>query len=672
MRLIDKEKRNIIFVNIVVLVCSLIIIVYYSRTGKESIKSNNIVINEVCSNNLSALFDENDDHPDWLELYNKGDSPISMKGWNLADSDNGKWEFPDIVIEPKQYLCIFADGSEEEEQEPYKLHASFKINGMGEGLYLYDSSDILSDYIYAPHLKHNTSYGRKPDGTEEFAVMIPTPGQSNEGAVLRETGGETPTMSDESGFYEDAFYLSMWTPDESRIYYTLDGSEPDEDSNLYSEPILISDRSDESDSYANLDEIMLDYTNTDYMFSETVEPTDKCTIVRAAAIYPDGRQSETVTETYFVGEEIISKYSEIGIISIAAEPEELFDEDDGIYVVGDSGDANFFKRGIENELKANLQYFDSEGEILLDKVCGVRINGGASSRFPEKSLTVVARNEYDEDNTLDFPFNDLDQDRIVLFSGGQDDSLKIKDRLVYEVSGDLNYAIPRIGDCVNLFLDGEYWGIYLFKDFLNEDLIEANYGVDKDDVVIVKSENGSIYAEDESGQKLFDEFDEYIRSTDFSSEENYENLCTMVDMDSMVDYYAARIFIEDGPDWPRTNLGMWRTRSADEEGYADGRWRFIMYDNNHDMHLSTVDEDIVSIALERNLLFYAAMQNEGFRKKLYDRFMELSETIYSTEQIYDIIDILAEPLRKPMDNYYRRFYGDNYRENYFDEQLQEL
>ncbi len=48
-------------------------------------------------------------------------------------------------------------------------------------------------------------------------------------------------FSRESGFYEDSFELKLSAPFGARIYYTLDGSLPDEDAFLYTTPILIDD-----------------------------------------------------------------------------------------------------------------------------------------------------------------------------------------------------------------------------------------------------------------------------------------------------------------------------------------------------------------------------------------------------------------------------------------------
>ena len=51
-------------------------------------------------------------------------------------------------------------------------------------------------------------------------------------------------FSRESGFYEEPFALELSAPLGMKIYYTLDGSAPDENAHLYTEPIQIVDATD--------------------------------------------------------------------------------------------------------------------------------------------------------------------------------------------------------------------------------------------------------------------------------------------------------------------------------------------------------------------------------------------------------------------------------------------
>ena len=72
--------------------------------------SQNLLINEVMSSNSTAIFDEDGDTPDWIELYNAGNEAINLTGFGITDETANpfKWVFPERVMEPQSYLLVFA------------------------------------------------------------------------------------------------------------------------------------------------------------------------------------------------------------------------------------------------------------------------------------------------------------------------------------------------------------------------------------------------------------------------------------------------------------------------------------------------------------------------------------------------------------------------------------
>ena len=69
----------------------------------------NVIINEVMSSNSTVIADEDGDYSDWLELYNGGDSSVSIANWAFSDEadDPFKWLFPEISLSPGSYLLVF-------------------------------------------------------------------------------------------------------------------------------------------------------------------------------------------------------------------------------------------------------------------------------------------------------------------------------------------------------------------------------------------------------------------------------------------------------------------------------------------------------------------------------------------------------------------------------------
>ncbi|MBX2966499.1 MAG: CotH kinase family protein [Cyclobacteriaceae bacterium] len=76
------------------------------------VSAQSVRINEVISSNASIIADEDGDFSDWVELYNSGASPVNLTGYGLTDnaSQPFKWTFPDVTIQPGEYLLVWASG----------------------------------------------------------------------------------------------------------------------------------------------------------------------------------------------------------------------------------------------------------------------------------------------------------------------------------------------------------------------------------------------------------------------------------------------------------------------------------------------------------------------------------------------------------------------------------
>ena len=104
--------------------------------------SQSIRINEAMSSN-SVFIDEDGDTPDWFELFNYGNTPISLNNWSISDKNDNptKWKFPNITIEPGKYLLVWASDKD-------RSSASFRtlINRGDEFKYILPTSDVLSSW----------------------------------------------------------------------------------------------------------------------------------------------------------------------------------------------------------------------------------------------------------------------------------------------------------------------------------------------------------------------------------------------------------------------------------------------------------------------------------------------------------------------------------------------
>ena len=80
-----------------------------------------ILINEGCNKNATAVQDENGDAPDWIELYNNSSSVINLENWKLSDQLNGvnAWVFPNVNLSTQSFLRIFCSGKDRFASMPF-------------------------------------------------------------------------------------------------------------------------------------------------------------------------------------------------------------------------------------------------------------------------------------------------------------------------------------------------------------------------------------------------------------------------------------------------------------------------------------------------------------------------------------------------------------------------
>src|SRR5690606_13543254 len=120
---------------------------------------------------------------------------------------------------------------------------------------------------------------------------------------------------------------------------------------------------------------------------------------------------------YFVDPDGPGRYS-FPVVSLATDPANFFDHETGIYVSGVHesnnnpgrpwhNDGNFKQRGDAWERPIHVEFFEASGTRMLAQDAGVRIHGGATRNFTQKTLRLYARPEYEQetygDNWFTYP-----------------------------------------------------------------------------------------------------------------------------------------------------------------------------------------------------------------------------------------------------------------------------
>ncbi len=561
------------------------------------------------------------------------------------------------------------------------------------------------------------------------------------------------TFSAASGVYEKGFELQLSTQiKNAEIYYTLDGSDPavSDSAILYTAPIKVTDRSGEPNVVSAVEPVLFagSYNKVNSnkngfictVSAPEAEAVDKCTVVRAVAKGADGSCSVENSATYFIGtmEEHIQGIAEsceaagttLAVVSITMDYDDLFDEKKGIYVKGDafrvalnihlakgeymegetarSLDANYKQKGREWEREARVSFYEcnaTDMEQVLVQDCGIRIQGNYSRSDLQKGFRLYARSDYGENN-FDYAFfgeeyqNDMGEimdkfKTLVLRAGGNCAfTAKYNDTFWQSLVEELDCDTQKSRPCV-VYLNGEYWGLYILQEDYTNDFMEDKHGVTKEDVVIYKGDAEAL----ELGYKL-DEGDlpegvtdesYYFKDLlgffdtheDLKSKEDYDAFCKLVDPQSVMDYFAVQCWINNKWDWPGKNWSMWKTTTSDgrEDSYGDGRWRFLFYDvefggvsGKGDCKTNTIKEDnykpngLLDMDTDNPavLCFAYLMTNEGFREAFCEKLMGLSEGLLEKERALMQLQHFEAVYGPLYEQFFERYPGSGSKDNALD------
>ena len=479
---------------------------------------------------------------------------------------------------------------------------------------------------------------------------------------------QSPSFSHSSGFYGDSFQLEITAPKGCTVYYTLDGSIPDETSLVYNGPLLMENATDNQNVYSAIEGISVyQVVNVpDYSI-------DKCNVVRAVAVSPLGISSEVVTASYFVGIGGES-YKGCNVVSVVTDPENLFDHHKGIYMLGAifedyavNGDttrypfywsANYNQRGMDWERPAYMEFFDSEGNLVLQKNGGMRIRGGTTRAWGKKGFNLFSRYQYDGSESFGTQlFEGYQPAAVSLMTGGNQPILQFHDYAFNNLISQLDVVTAEYKPYI-LFLDGEYWGFYWLAEKFDQQFFAQHYNVDQDLVVMIK--NKAVEVGQDKDIALYTQLEQFVENTDMSVKENFEAACSMIDMESCLDYYASFIYAARSNDWPHYNVGMWRTRTTEDNAFGDGRWRFVIFDCNTALmgvpQDCTYEDNTLEFALEKSAFFRSLWASEEFRQMFRQKIFYIADNVLNSERTTAFADSYIQQMYPVLSENWNRFY----------------
>ena len=592
-------------------------------------------ITEFLADNASGtLADEDDDTPDWVELFNPDATAADLGGLYLTDDFGSptKWQFPAVSIPPGGYLIVFASSKDRTPTDGGNLHTNFSLSADGESLALIaaDGETVISAFGTPeedfPRQREGISYGVFGDPLEEGYMLVPTPGAANdvESAVFGFVSDTDFSIS--RGFFDAPFALSINTETEgATIHYTTDGSWPSETEGTVFDPgsPIMVDRVmvvkaiafKEGCVSTNIDTHT--YILPDSVLAQTADITESEYGLpsrwssQTANYGIDNNPSVNPQEHPTIREDLKTVPS----LSIGIEADDMFGRR-GIY-------SNPESSGISWERLTSLEFIDPSdpsGDGNFQENCAIRIQGGAFRSFnltKKKSFRVLFKSSY---GTNDLPTGGPGSLEFPLFGTGSGVTTEFQTLVFRMESNDgwqwnaaetqpqyardqfgrdshraLGHPAAR-GRFLNLYINGVYWGIYNVVERPDASFAETYIeGAERD---LWEGQNSGTPINDAEN---IDTWNEYLNvvapiktlATDAERDALYLEACGFnpdgtrnlafpiwCDPDNSIDYFLVNWY-SGNSDWPRKNYyGGIDTRVATRTGY-----KYFMWDSEWSLFL---------------------------------------------------------------------------------------
>ena len=635
-----------------------------AAVAPEDANNTHVVVvftNPTGNQNGSVFFDNmtyrRNVHNENESLYNGGEFTVMVDSSTIIQGG----EFEEYHSESFNTINLLSDLLDY--QNPY-LHTNFRIRSDGETVYLSDQNSEVVDSMSIPPLSNNVSYGYQTDGVGELTLFSdPTPGYSNSLSNGYYDYTSNPTFSDSGGFKDDYFnlYISSQTND-AVIYYTTDGSKPDENSNLYENFISINNS------------LLVNGTQTPDQYGIDYSPTHDGIVIRAIAIAPNHIPSNIITHTYIYD----PVNSDLPVVSIAIAPDDLWDPDVGMHVTGDAFwpfypyyGSNFWN---DWEKEVHIELFEPGGIIGFKQNLGMKIFGGWSRAEAQKSFSFFARGMYG-DGDIDYelyPESGVNSyEAFILRAHGQD-NVMFRDGFQTSLASENDVIVQDYRPAV-VYLNGEFWGIQNIREKVNEHFVKTHFDIESDDLDMLAILPNSAEPELIHGStEDYTEIRQFMTNNDLSLDANYQHAAQKYDVKSLIDYKIAQIFVMNY-DWPGNNNKLFKSKSG------DGKWKHVMYDSDfgferwgsnpfnigsyetYNMLDHAIGEsNVFNNPVWSTAVFTTLLDNMNFRNKFINTYCDRLNTTYSTENTLYFMDSLRSIIDPYIPDHISRYGPDIY------------
>ena len=479
-----------------------------------------LVISEAMNSNYSHLKQNGGNYYDWIELYNNSDETINLSDYCLSTTTNNicAYKLPNKELEKGKYFIIMASGDENLTNSSY-YHAGFKLGDV-ESIYLSKDRKVI-DTLFLNDIPKGYSYG-KGSNYGCYYFSSPTPNSQNGSGTA--SVSYLPSASVNSGIFNNSSGFQVSINGSGKIYYTLDGSNPTTESNVYSSPLTIK----------------------------------KTTVLRIMSKESGRLKSATQTYSYIVNEN-----HKLDVISLAINP----------------GDFSTINANISTESKitrkVNAEMLKQDGGgFQID--AGLKLFGGSTRSYRKKSYELKFKKQYGPAELNYKVFDDVDSsvyNSLILRTGSQDEfqwskRILIRDIMATSLMKEHTNVDVQAYKPVVVYVNGRYWGLYFLREKIDETFVANHYNV-----AATKTNTDLLRVDGEvktGSNKKYNSMINWITNNSMSNKNNYAKIKEQIDIENMCDFWIGEIYA--------TNYDILNVRYFSNPDVDNGKWKFIFYD----------------------------------------------------------------------------------------------
>ncbi len=562
----------------------------------DSTGSGGLKINEVATVSAAKSGD-----PDWVEIFNNTSDDVDLTGYYLSDSRNDlkKWPIAGMQISAGDYGVI---NKYDNDGESGRLTISLS----GETIYLISPQGMVLDQFETGVLRPGLSRGLTSIDTQYVSAVFsaPTPGSKNEGETLSGYCA-APAFSVNGGYQSAPITLEMSTATQGAdIYYTLDGSTPTQNATKYTGPVSLST------------------TQT----------------VRAVAVAPGKLSSDETVATYLFG----AKHS-LPVVCLS------MTESDLNWVFGST------VRKDKRERAGYVEYYEADGTLGIKFPAGFRVAGAGTRTYRQKSINLYLRGGYGM-SSVTYPFfGDYDIKTfksLSLRNMGQDhDSTRLRDAYFHMAVNGMNIDNMQSKFAV-VYINGEYWGLYEFKENQNEDYLASKHGIDPDKVEMARNTYAFNGGSSANINKVFS-----VAKGSTADADRFAAYTELADSEYFMDYLIAVTYFNSSDFYNQKyahtsdNALKWRPLFYDLDygfkGDSAGRSIFGSLFNPNGLFVGKIDEFGMQTFVDTGL-YYGFYKNREWRDQFVKRYAEVLNTVLTKEKMLALYDGMVASVKDEM------------------------